>query len=316
MIHEQGGENLKTAYPTHISKRLSFLYAVMLQLVQMTTRIEPKNPHNQESFDILNMLNLLSDFSAAPQINAKRDVSVLWRRPFAHIWSEIRNSDQQTESFEDYFRRLFTNPTIYDLNLRLQNINHGKRLRTSDGSINNLSNVTIPENTSELAKILLKEHIAKGLMTTTLLRSTIINRSIYKRYFDNHLNKIIKSIDNPSLVSRPVISITDANDGISVSIVPCVTDLLSPPAGLPSTDSMGNYRTHSDPELGEAVFEIRNIKDIGGWASHYIKVQGGRHSLTGFLTMSEFNSEEHAALQSQVEGLIILIKEIIKGEFA
>ena len=182
MIKQSGDTTLKTAYPESIDKRLSFLYAVMLQLVQMTTRIVPENPHDQDSLDILNMLNLLADFGAAPQINAKRDASVVWRRPFNQIWGEIRDTDQQTESFEDYFKRMFTNPSGYNLNLRLENINHGKRLRTSDGSINNLSNVTIPENTSPLVKILLKDHIAKGLMTTTLLRSTMINKSNYKRY--------------------------------------------------------------------------------------------------------------------------------------
>lgn len=290
----------------NISKEYSFLFLFLFHLQELTKSINCSDSENQRLY------SLYRDYMQYHQINAKRELTLLSRRPLSVVWQDIVDNLDQASSFQDVVGEHTSTEYLYEISNKIKLVNYGKKYRrAADGGSLNIAYLDdnyIP-NTIE------RWFINNGIVAASLLR--IYDPST----FADSLNKIIISIEDPSAVIRPFVVIKDgALEGIEEKI--SEYDLLSPPIFLPDTDSMGAFKDQEiDLAYGEGIFEFRYIRCISQFALNRIKDKiseihknnegNPKLQFLDFLGFIKEDSNDMSSLLSSVKGLLMVLEDII-----
>ena len=289
----------------NISKEYSFLFLFFLHVQELTKSINCSEAENQRLY------SLYRDYMQYHQINAKRELTLLSRRPLSVVWRDIVDNSDHAGSFQDVVGEHTSAEYLYEISNKIKLVNYGKKYRRGDGGSLNIAylDVNYPPNTIE------KWFINNGIVAASLLRTYDLST------FADSLNNIIISIDNPSAVMRPFVVI---KDGVLEGIEEKVSeyDLLSPPIFLPDTDSMGAFKDRAiDLAYGEGIFEFRYIRCISQYAINHIKDKisqiheneegNPKLQFLDFLGFIKDDSNDMNSLLSSVKGLLMALENII-----
>ncbi len=181
--------------------------------------------------------------------------------------------------------------------------NYGEQYFDEQGAPKDLSHLLpyFEENFVEQNLSSLTDLLSKGVISTTMIRNlkddiTIEGEST-KSFFYSYLQRAIRSVDEPIKTFK--INLDEINlDGFKIESVPWEHDLLSPPCFLDSDNSMGRYREEMDDselEYGEAIVEIRGIREVKPW---FLRKCSLNEDLTG-----DFLRTTQPALEEQVLAL-------------
>lgn len=263
---EANSQNLRqvmSGYEQKVSG-LTFLHA--LTLVQMT----PNEEETESSF----LAETLKTFTDYQQIDAKMRLTLMSRRPFSSMLNDINphNKEGYKEIFVtamlkfnfDRFNLLYNVPKLF------YKSNYAEQFfDDSTGREKSLLHLLplFEEEFSKENEDLLKSLLEKGIVSTAMLRNLKhdVMEENSKFIFNNsdfYFNKVMDSVVFPE--ERYIL---DTENGM-VKKIPCDHDSLSPPWFSESNNSMGALKDALKEEekvYGEAIIEIRAIKNVGSW---------------------------------------------------
>lgn len=263
---------------------LVFLHA--LTLVQLT-------PGDGDSdTDFLNeTLKMQTDFQ---QVDAKIKLTLMSRRPFSSMLADIPEFDPRKywEFFctamggNDRFMRFYEVPSLFHkANYAEQYFDETGAERSLLSLLPCLNDEFISEN-ENILKVLLQ----KGIVSTAMLRNLKEEKDIKSflplfRNPQNYFEKIVNSIAFPS--ERYILKL----DSFNIEAVQFEFDDLSPPLFLNLDNSMGAYKNEmfsEEKKYGEAIIEIRGIRNVEGWFLHKARLNPEIRGT--FLTRAEENT--------------------------
>ena len=259
---------------------LVFLHA--LTLVRMTPlQDQEDNEYLEETKNWL---------ETSLQVDPKAKLILMSRRPFSSMLRDINFK----ESYDKYFETCIINNNNYftsvvEVPVLFKKVNYAEQYFDSQtGAPRNLYKFRtfIDKVFYESNTHLIDELLAKGVISTTMIRNfkdeIKINNSSVANIAENYFNLSIKTIENPS--QTYIINC----DMVEVQAVPHMYDVLSPPCFLELDNSMGNYNrdlTIEEREYGEAIVEIRAIRDVQDWFLRKLKLTDDKK--TKFLAIPE-----------------------------
>lgn len=280
------------------------------------------------------MKNTLESFNTAHQSDAKRWTNFMSRRPFSHMFQEIRSggnsivSDEMTNSYlteVDGFLNAFNKSCglIDELSTGFYLANYAEQFYGEDIKPLDLRKLIdffdpiIKENNY------LSELLRNGMLSTTMFSlmnldkivdavtitdsaKKLINEMLVPEYY----RTVLSSIEQPQ--ERKFLKVSQEGavikiDAQKLSDHDSVLDLLSPPFPLDGSDSMGQYRKgvfneeYNSRTYGSAIVEFRNIQQAKG-----LKAQENNFDQTGFLTLPDCVLEESLSLFKLLSSLTIL----------
>ena len=236
---------------------LVFLHA--LTLVQMTPTTDDDSKALQRTYSLL---------KSCHQIDAKMMLALMSRRPFSAMYEEIR-SGLGTTSYEEYFvgsilrsNTSFTSiaevPRLFGkTNYGEQFVDEAAKTPLSLERFSPFFEETFFAGNKKVIEQLLKE----GVVTTTMIRHVKGCEPLLAGYFREALN-----ISGPTY-KRYALDVTPGAR-IPLKLETPVHDALSPPWFLDLDDSMGRFKdpmAPADKKYGEAVIEVRAIRNVGPW---------------------------------------------------
>ncbi len=239
---------------------LVFLHA--LTLVQMTP-LEEMEDHEA----LKETLDCLTKYC---QVDAKMKLTLMSRRPFSSIYRDIEET--MIIPYEAYFQesiiKFNNNFTAFAEVPKLFNLtNYGEQfLDPTTNSVRLLDKLLgesalfqkpfFSENVSLMTPLL-----TQGVVTTAMIRNAVGCETLFDSYFEVALN-----ISAPDY-TRFGLNVLE-RDAFIVREDGYAHDSLSPPWFLSLEDSMGKLKDTiqlEDKKYGEAIVEIRNIKNVGSW---------------------------------------------------
>jgi hypothetical protein len=242
-------------------KTMGIIFLHALTLVQMTPVIESSDA------DCLQETRTYLDRSS--QVDAKMMLTLMSRRPFSAMWKDINSNTNYVDLFKNFmgFNSSFSHS--YQVPTRFKDTNYAEQFFDSltskprdftilSGCFNNDFYTANKENLLYL--------LGKGVVSTTMIRnfkeeikldSTSNSVSdLLSTYYDDAINTVYCP------KKRYIIDLVDN----VVRSVDFKYDTLSPPHLLNEDNSMGNFKeTVHDALYGEAVIEVRGIRDVQPW---------------------------------------------------
>lgn len=233
---------------------LTFLHALTLK-----SMAPDKENFQQNDKQLLETIK--NHFKQDHQIDVKRSVMLMSRRPFSSMFKDIQayfyGSSYATffkESIEDknsIFKALNVSTNFFKTNYGEQFFENGhpKPIRNLENNLNN--------NFLNTNRQILQSLLDQGILCTVMIR----NHNTYSDIFNNYYQQAISSVENPS--TRYKFNLTT----LQLELVNWSHDMLSPPWFLSDDDSMGKLNDDAtiDKMYGEAIIEVRGISRVGTW---------------------------------------------------
>jgi hypothetical protein len=160
--------------------------------------------------------------------------------------------------------------------------NYGEQFFNPEGFITPLHDfpIGIEERFFEKNRQAIHGLLGEGVVTTTIIRHSINGLAWMKDYYQKAVG-----IENSSHLRYNITFDYQTRGFTIVAKEDEVHDSLSPPWLLEPNNSMGRFKKDEeiDKNYGEAIIEVRGIKNIGGWCLDKLKVDKSR-SAGKFLT--------------------------------
>lgn len=238
----------------------------------------------------------LGYFIESRQVDAKVSLGVLSRRPFSKMWEDIKN--QYNDTFINLYQKRISSIKQEELNGKFALINYAEEYVDDDGKRQDLSHlVTLFTQPSYSLRLLLQHGIISMSMVRQMNLPNSELQNEIKQIFDDYYAVVIQSIDSVSDSFRfnPKTS--------KIETEKRRVDALSPPFFLSHNDSMGSYKSFIDSSYGEAILEIRDIKNVGDFF-----LQDKKKWRREFLT-NQRKGENNSPLLDQAKHLFLFLKE-------
>lgn len=300
-----------------ISKEINYTFIFMLYMYQLSPQININNTQNIEDQLIS---SLIHDYREYHQVNPKRNLLALSRRPFSEIWQNVVDKTVYPINFQGTLEDLIKEEYIKKIKERIEYISYGKRYVSEshtpvlfESFLNILNNIPIDEQT----KISIRYLLEKGIICTSMIRILPSDNQlgITNEYYKDIFWSFIKSIDIPAAVQKPYIFTQNNQFKKILWDHHNEFDLLSPLPFIPDSDSMGKYKNLSPEQLGkgEMIVEIRDIRGIGGFLRN--KIHNKFTELSTIETPIQQNqfltkySEDDKTLQSMIIHLLSVLED-------
>lgn len=253
------GEKYTRIFQSYVNQKifgLGFLHA--LTLVQMTP--------DEDSTDKMLLAETLSSLKTAQQIDVKMKLPLMSRRPFSLMCEQIGFKGEYTKFFFSMFGYNQSFYSSYKVPKLLDRTNYAEQFfddktgqkRPRSIVLSYLDEEFLRENQDVVVSLL-----AQGVVSTTMIRNFKKNISVggttIADVFKEYCLYAVKSVDQPEEKNRLIL------DGTRIFSVPNLYDVLSPPLFQDLTNSMGFFKdtmSEEDSKYGEAIVEVRAIKDI------------------------------------------------------
>lgn len=236
---------------------LVFLHA--LTLVQMTNEADPDDKDLVEETH--------TGFTDYSQFDAKMKFLIMSRRPFSSMFKDIGTEG----SYEDYFKTVMGhNSRFTDIPSLFYKTNYAEQFFDP--------NTELPKSLLHLLPLIRKEFreqnqerltelLSQGIVSTTMIRNFREDVKVDGSFsvsdlFNRFYERAIKTVDSPD---RTYIFNEDTD---TIHSVQFQHDVLSPPYFLNFDNSMGSFKmdlTEEESQYGEAIIEVRGIKDVKPW---------------------------------------------------
>lgn len=253
-----------------------------------------------------NIKETLRCFLSGRQVDAKRNLGLLSRRPFFVMWRDI--SDSVDEPFSIIHRKKLSQAKQQELANKFPFINYAEEY--IDNINKRRMDLSLLQNSFDSPSPSLLLLLKNGIISTSMLRkmrvgdirsesdsfSTVIRAA---EIFSNYYDGVVASVDNP--VSSYQFNLATR----SIERVECEVDALSPPYFLSHNDSMGAYKGDINTSYGEAVIEIREIENIGSYALAFMEMP---IDLKGLFLTNIRRNEEDSSLRDQVNALFSFLE--------
>ncbi len=254
-----------------------------------------------EPDDIRSTGKILEHFSKSRQVDAKRNLGLLSRRPFSVMWDDISHL-YPDERFVTIQAANVATQRQEEFSMKFSSVNYAEEYIDYQKKRVDLTYLRdlFPNPTRSLLLLL-----QNGIISTSMLRQmdqlamgpeSIPVTEIFSQYYRD----VINSVDTP---------LSGYKFDLKTKVIKAVerkVDALSPPYFLAHTDSMGAYKDHMDLSYGEAVVEIREIENIGAYALQWMGLSFNDHN-GKFLTNERINGDS-SALLSQTKALFLFIE--------
>ncbi|WP_010303894.1 hypothetical protein [Candidatus Odyssella thessalonicensis] len=270
--------------------------------------------------------NELQDaFKRARQVDAKRNLALLSRRPFSLMWKEIKNQRPESSlpSFRDLFcERVINNNKLFsskNLATHFQYVNYGAEYYDKELQKRQDLSPRLPQLYSSPEDEIpdsVKFLLSQGIIGTGMIKeSDILNHGSPKPriIFKDYWQEALESIDNPHI--RYEIDLTNPQQ-IAINEIDSQVDALSPPYFSSEDDSMGAYNQFHpsyqefDASYGKAIIEFRGIKFASLWALEEMEIENFDKLRRNFLTGEDINSESTLeTLPSQIKCLVLFLNQ-------
>lgn len=243
------------------------------------------------------------------QVDAKLKLNLMSRRPFSAMFQGIHTQG----SYETYFKKVMsTNLGFKDVPKLFYKTNYAEQyFDPQTGTPKSLMHL-LPlfrkefrdQNQDVLTKLL-----EQGILSTTMIRKfkkdvKVDNIFPVASLFHNYFEDAIKTVDNPQT------SVTINVDNGSVHSVPVTYDVISPPYFLNFDNSMGAFKNplaEEDKQYGEAIIEIRSIRDVQSWFLKRCKLDPSK-------TQRKFLTKPGAKLRKHVLAMFDFLNDFGTGQ--
>lgn len=264
----------------HCTKSAGLVFLHALTLASMT----PIDDHEGDALKLA--LKNLRDYD---QVNPKMSLCLMSRRPFSSMYKDCAFD---SGCYSDYFRECMIDHNKQFTHFReahkfFNHVNYGMRFfygstRQARSLVHLLPrfDVDFVESYREQLIPLLEG----GVLTTTMLRHTEEYRELGQK---DYLRASLDIVHGP----YPRNSLTVDGNSLKLSYEESDFDALSPPWFLSDADSMGKMKDPIPTEekvFGEAIVEVRAIRDVGPW---FLK----RARLWGFCQQNRFLTDPETA---------------------
>lgn len=271
---------------------LVFLHA--LTLVQMAP--------GEDLSDTVLLNETYDNLTNYSQVDVKMKLTLMSRRPFSSMFKEIH---PQGNYYDYYMKVMGFNTPFYKVPSLFNKTNYAEQFHDPQtGKVKSFVNL-LPYFSEDFAtenQKVLTQLLQEGVVSTTMLRN--LNPSVkvdqvlsVPELFNRYFEKAIKSVEFPG--QTYIIDVNNSN----LRSIPWDYDLLSPPIFLDFENSMGRFKNKLSQEersYGEAIIEVRAIKDIQPW---YLKKCRLDPELTG-----EFLTKPNSELKGQALSLFDFLK--------
>ncbi|MEI8295097.1 MAG: hypothetical protein WCG04_01060 [Alphaproteobacteria bacterium] len=287
--------------PGYLNKEngLLFLHALTCASIQ---RVE----NFAQSLHVI--MNNLGEYQ---QVDPKVNMHFLSRRPFSKMWTDINREkeaeDKEAITFEDlYAERMLRGNTLFNSDIfpNFQFVNYAEEYHDGNNRLNfRRLYDSFPAETKNIDSAdtpdILLYLLERGIITTGMIR--YLDRGMFMDY----MNTAIRSVDNPNDTLRYEFNPLAENVIDVIRKYAITVDALSPPWFLYSNNSIGalvNIEDLDAETYGEAILEMRSIKDISGEAVDLMGL--GTYGISG-----NFLTARKRPLLKDVELLLGFIKD-------
>jgi len=220
----------------------------------------------------------LTSLSKCYQVDAKMKLSLMSRRPFSAMYKDIEKD--MLVSYEQYFKESILDfnesfTSSYEVPRYFHFANYGEQFWDADiksvKSLERLADSSLFEGEFfSKNEVLIRQLLGQGVITTTMIRNSIPWAGLFVSYFEEALN--LSRVSHP----RHDLDVSGAPETLVVSHE-TLSDVLSPPWLLGSQDSMGRFKDEiaaEDKKYGEAIIEVRGIRNVGPWFLKKASLEG------------------------------------------
>lgn len=301
-LQTESSSSIHETNNNYFDKKSGFLFLYGLTLYQMTpSRTKTDSQllkETQDKFGVGDQGARQVDAKINLSVLSRRPFSDMWLYTFGDQWFESLFLNQNIYKIvSDNLYRANYAVEFYNPDGSRQNLSHLKKLFNEDALGGNPKSAFDFSDSEAPLDFLLKN----GIVSTVMLRDMIGDPIVLSltgseplrmsnvfdsvQYFRRILNSIrneeprhfielgsqdeaTTSSSSSSSSAPPVLNLEQDNDaGLIIRQRESLDDLMSPPLFLPLRDSMGFFRSSNlvdfNIELGEAVTEFRQIKNVG-----------------------------------------------------
>jgi hypothetical protein len=238
---------------------LVFLHA--LTLVQMTP---------DEDTDDTKLLEETRNFlDSSSQVDPKLKLTLMSRRPFSAMWQDLKLDINGTYyKYFEYVMSLNSSFKAFHVPTLFNRTNYAEQFYGFDSPRSLMDFLPcFDKKFYETNQEILKELLKQGVLSTTMIRNfrddalidtTFTITQIFANFYENAIN----SVQFPQ--KTYIIDL----DKSKINYIPSKHDTLSPPCFLDSENSMGKMKEEmpqSKRKYGEAIIEVRAIRDVQPW---------------------------------------------------
>ncbi len=234
--------------------------------------------------DDANLLQETQDHSIDfNQFDAKMKLTLMSRRPFSSMFKDLKSDKNYSEYFLEVMDKNDMYKEFYEVPNLFNKTNYAEQFFSNTGEIQplynfkNFLNPKIIQENEEKINYLLKQGIISTVMLRNFKNNIIIESDLtVSNLFENYYQMATKSVFEPKKTY-----IIDTNIPESpLKALDSEHDVLSPPMFLTLNDSMGKIKKDEeiDKNYGEAIIEIRSIRNVQGWFLKQCELDG---KLTG-----------------------------------
>jgi hypothetical protein len=230
-------------------------------------------------------------YSYVGQVDAKRSLPFMARRPFSEMWEDVKACTPQTQTFEQLHQNLImtgnksylaTNDFSVPEMVRLLNYAEvhltNKKDRPCDLTpllMGNVHDTVFATNFYIEHEDVLRALLSQGILSTTMIRNfnpqkvevqdtegNPIPSETPDSIFQGYYPEMVRSVDTPNKHYKFCLNRK------AIIKEPTEYDALSPPWFLDQTDSMGAFKKALHPIdllFGEAIIEARMVKKLGSF---------------------------------------------------
>jgi hypothetical protein len=222
------------------------------------------------------LTNTAKNITTTFQVDPKVNLCLMSRRPFSSMVRDIK--PVMTQPYQAYFQESIINGNyaftkFFEVPALFYATNYGEQFFNLEGSITPLNGfptvIDIEEVFFQQNKDAITSLLKEGVITTTMIRHIKNGVEIMKGYYQHAVD-----IEKPQH-KRYNININYQAKQLSVAQKEDDShDSISPPWFLEQNNSMGRYNKEEeiDKSFGEAIIEVRGIKNIGVWCLERLKL--------------------------------------------
>ena len=206
------------------------------------------------------------------QVDAKKKIPLMSRRPFSSMWHNIATHEkvikilEGSNTYPSYFKEMMEDNDMFIKGRKAPELifksNYAKQFFDDFGNSIPLYNLYehlfdqafLKENEEILEKLL-----NEGVVSTTMIRNFHAVKSSGSYQILNSANEYyMNSIET---VAQPNYRYIINNEG-KIEKNKWDYDMFSPPWFLDEDDSMGKHKDEIDSQFGEAIIEVRGIRNV------------------------------------------------------
>lgn len=330
--HESFQKAVQSTWPQHLITKISglaFLHAFTMtnMAISASSAAVPDvtTGKKQPLTDGHLLLNIEAEIAQQgngvllPQIDAKRNITFMSRRPFSSMFKNIEEKIKYLEYFtknleenNKYFNYIFEVPKY------LCKANYGEQFYDKNGVLDlSHSENLIEKEFYSSYKDLIDRLLKRGIVTMSIIRNLKQVLMSTKEYFEplwierNYYKYAVESVQDPT--HRYNLKVKGG--AIELEKSSSHHDMLSPPWFLDDNNAMGYLKddTQIDKRYGEAIVEIRGIKRVGEW---FLKRVSSAENGGSFLVFPDKIESQGALLFKFLNNFLIdnnILKDIHVG---